>query len=184
MCLIRHLEPSDADAIALILAEGWRQAYSAFMPERLLAPRIDVERRKAEIAEWLATDFDVATETILVAVEDGVVTGFVNVVVGDKDGLGAAGFVNLIYVLPDRQGHGQGRALMAAAAEWLGKRATGPLALSAYEQNPWRSFYDRLGGQPVRRKTVDLDGHALQTILYVWPNPAVLTHIGRSGVPR
>lgn len=64
---IRAHRRDDADRIAEILAAGWT-AYSDFMPVEVLAPRIDPQQRKAEIAGWLDTEVDAANEAIFVAV--------------------------------------------------------------------------------------------------------------------
>jgi GNAT superfamily N-acetyltransferase len=172
---VRAHRRSDADAIAEILAAGWKQAYSHFMPAAFLAPRIDPAYRRREIAQWLDEDFDPAEEALFVADDDGLPIGFIHMAPGDKGDVGAAGHVSLLYVDPARQGRGIGRALMAEGARWLLARAPGPLALSAFEQNACRAAYDRMGGRQAKRMRPLIEGVEVETVIYVWDDPQVLT---------
>ena len=133
--IIRAHRGADADRIAEILADGWRDIYAAFMPADYLARQSDRARRHGEIAEWLEDEFEPANEAIFVAEDEQGVVGFIHMELGDKGGLGATGIVNLLYVDRAAQGRSIGRQLMAAGAEWLLATRPGPLALSAFELN-------------------------------------------------
>lgn len=171
---VRPYLRSDADRIAEILADGWRDTYAAFMPADYLARQSDRARRRGEIAEWLDDEFDPAVEAIFVADEADGLVGFIHMELGDKGELGATGVVNLLYVDRAAQGGGIGRQLMAASAQWLLETASGPLALSAFELNPSRGFYAALGGREAKRVTHTIAGAELASVLYFWPDPAVL----------
>jgi GNAT superfamily N-acetyltransferase len=172
--LIRPHRRDDADRIAEILAAGWKQAYSRFMPASFLAPRIDPVYRKAEIAEWLDDDFEPENEAVFVAEDTGAITGFIHMVLGDKGEVGAVGHVSLLYVDPPQQGRGIGRALMAQGARWLIERTRGPLALSAFADNPYRHAYGAMGGMEAKRLRPLIDGAEVETVIYLWPDPALL----------
>lgn len=176
---IRDHRLDDADAIADILAEGWATAYSGFMPEPLLTPRVNNSYRRNEVGDWLTNEFDPTTEKLLVSDDEGV-NGFVNVVLEDKAGLGAVAHIDLLYVSPAKLRQGIGRKLMLAAAEWLETRVDGPVVLSAYAENLFRLFYDRIGGVEVLRRTIDFDGFELQSVYYRWETIGAL----RSGITR
>jgi GNAT superfamily N-acetyltransferase len=172
-----HIRPhrrADADAIADILAAGWKQAYSHFMPQSFLAPRIDPAYRRRELAQWFDEKFEPGHEAVFVAEADGAVAGFIHMILGDKGETGSAGYVSLLYVDPPAQGRGIGRALMAAGARWLIATAPGPLALSAFADNPHRLAYDAMGGIEARRLRPLIDGTEVETVIYLWPDPAVL----------
>jgi GNAT superfamily N-acetyltransferase len=172
--LIRPHRRDDADRIAEILADGWKKAYSHFMPPSFLTPRIDHAYRKTEIAQWLDEEFEPDEEAVFVAEERGTTHGFIHMVLGDKGDVGAAGHVSLLYVDPPRQGQGIGRALMAEGARWLIGKAPGPLALSAFEQNPYRAAYNAMDGTEAKRLRPVIDGAEVETVIYLWPDPAVL----------
>ena len=171
---IRPHTRTDADRIAEILAAGWRQAYSGFMPPEILEPRIDAGRRKTEIAEWLDDEFDPEIEALLVAEDAAGLTGFIHIELGDKAGLGATGIVNLLYVDPGAQGRGIGRALMAEGTRWLLQRSPGPLVLSAYADNPFRHAYAAMGGLEAKQIVSRFGAHDLASVLYLWPDPHIL----------
>ena len=145
---IRALRRTDADRIAEILAAGWAQAYSRFMPADILQPRIDPERRKIEIAEWLDDEFDPAVEALFVAENERGVGGFIHMELGDKGGLGATGIVNLLYVDAALQGRGVGRALMASGARWsAGLSCNRPASASMFFSTSVCSFFTRRASQ-------------------------------------
>jgi GNAT superfamily N-acetyltransferase len=172
--IIRPHVRMDADRIAEILADGWRETYAAFVPPDYIAYQADRERRRGEIAEWLDGDFDAGCEAIFVADDGDDVIGFIHMEHGNKAELGATGIVNLLYL--DRRAHGRGigRQLMAAGASWLLETRPGPLALSAFELNPNCGFYARLGGIESKRVLNDIAGAEIWSVLYLWPDPAVL----------
>ena len=172
--LIRPHRRDDANRIAEILAAGWRQAYSHFMPQCFLTPRIDPAFRKAEIAQWLDEEFEPTAEAVFVAEDSGAIHGFIHMVLGDKGDVGATGYVSLLYVDPPRQRRGIGRALMAEGVRWLSSKSPGPLALSAFEQNPYRSAYGAMGGVEAKRLKPVIDGAEVETVIYLWPDPALL----------
>lgn len=172
--LIRPGTVSDSAAIGRILAEGWRQAYSGFMPEDELGPRIDPDYRAGEVGAWLSGDFDRGTELLLVADQDGEVVGFLAARLGDRNDVGSVGQVTLLYVSPERQGQGIGRRLLLDASEWLKIRAPGPISIGAFEQNPFRSFYDAIGGVPVKTVRSRVDASEWPVVVYLWPSPEAL----------
>lgn len=172
--IIRPHRRSDADRIAELLADGWRDAYAEFMPAEYLARQADRARRRAEIAEWLDDEFDATTEAIFIAEEPDDIVGFIHMELGDKGDLGATGVVNLLYVDATRHGRGIGRALMAAGANWLLDTQPGPLALSAFKLNPHRAFYTTLGGAESAEVRHIVAGTELVSVLYRWADPAVL----------
>lgn len=171
---IRPHRRDDADRIAEILADGWR-TYAPFMPRDHLAGRTDVAARRTEIAEWLDDEFHARNEAIFMAApEDGAPLGFIHMELGDKADLGAMGVVNLLYVDAAARGTGIGRELMAAGARWLLDTRPGPLVLSAFADNPYRHFYARLGGVETLRRQHVVAGSAIESVLYLWRDPAVL----------
>jgi GNAT superfamily N-acetyltransferase len=172
--LIRPHRRADADRIAEILAAGWKQAYSHFMPASFLTPRIDPAYRRAEIAQWLDVEFEPDEEAIFVAEDNGAIVGFIHMVLGDKGDVGATGHVSLLYVDPPRQRGGTGRALMTQGVRWLMGKAPGPLALSAYADNPHRFAYDAMGGTAAKRLRPIIDGVEIETVIYLWPDPQLL----------
>ncbi len=99
------------------------------------------ERERAEIAHrWMPM-----AETFVFDVDDGVV-GFLSLV-GDE--------VGAVFVDPDLQGRGIGRALMNEA-----RARRDHLELSVFEANPiGRRFYAAYGFEEIGRQTNEATGH-------------------------
>lgn len=175
--LIRPHRRNDADRIAEVLADGWRDTYAAIVTPEYLDYQSDRVRRRSEIAAWL-DDFNEGAEAIFVAEREGEVVGFIHMELGNKASLGSSGYVNLLYIDKAAHGRGIGKHLMSAGARWLVESEPGPLVLSAFELNPHRAFYAALGGIEVKRVLNDISGAKVWSVLYLWPDPSVLVLAG------
>ncbi len=148
MLLVRPATLADADALALVHVRTWQSAYAGIVPAEYLAaldPDTWADRRRARMAE--PSEFDT-----LVAEEGGRLHGFVTY--GPyRHGAGAVdptvGEILAIYVHPDAQGRGVGRALMDDAVAALAARGVTEVRLWVLAENaPSRRFYERYGLEP------------------------------------
>ena len=81
-------------------------------------------------------------------------------------------------MLPACQRQGIGRRLVAACAGCLIQRlGAQTLLIWAMAENPYRSFYEALGGSPVRKKTVEVGGNTVMDIGYGWDDISGLVRI-------
>jgi GNAT superfamily N-acetyltransferase len=165
---------ADSADIGRILAHGWRQAYSGFMSESELGPRVDPDHRAREVEAWLSTDFDPSRELLLVAERAGETMGFLAARLGDRNDVGSVAQVTLLYISPEKQGRGIGRGLLLEAVEWLRMHAPGPISIGAFEQNPFRSFYEAIGGMVVKTVMVRVDAQEWPVVVYLWASPQAL----------
>jgi RimJ/RimL family protein N-acetyltransferase len=139
---VRPAVVDDADAIALVHARSWQAAYRGFMPDELL-DSLDVAaraRRERERLERLPPGV-----AVFVAIDPtGQTVGFAQV--GDYEDGDGSGQVYAIYVDPEHWGTGAGRALMAAALDFLTADRPRPVRLWALDGNERaRRFYERCG---------------------------------------
>lgn len=174
----REARPADASAVGLLHAESWRRHYrgaysDAFLDGDVVADRLEVWSRR------LARP-DAARRTIL-AEQDGVLVGFVNVAL-DADARWGA-LVDNLHVMHDRQDQGIGARLMGlGGAAVRAASQHGGVYLWVLEQNvAAQGFYGALGGVEVERAPVDPPGGvaarlagAVTKLRYAWPDVAAL----------
>ena len=152
---VRPAREDDAEAIAGVHVETWRDAYVGLLPQEVL----DGLSRRRQMRRWRRAIRNPETELGQVFVADG----------GGIAGFGSAsretGEITTLYVRPDAQGQGIGRMLFRSLAEFLG----GPVSLWVLDGNPAAGFYERLGGRPGIHATVERWGIELGRTQYRWP---------------
>jgi GNAT superfamily N-acetyltransferase len=171
--IIRDAALDDAEAMARIQVEGWNRAYASFIPDQLPAS-YDIGVRHAQWRERLA---DPAPGTVhLVAAEGDAILAIAGggpplrdevIVEGDTDTYTSQ--VYGLYVTPARYGGGIGRLMLGELATRLARQGHENLCLWAFELNPFRRFYDRLGGQQIARGEWQIAGTTIIEIAYGWP---------------
>ena len=154
--------------MAHVRVKTWQQAYRGILPDDLL-DKMD----EAAITERWRT---------IVLPKPG--PGAFNLVAEDEDGLVCSfaaggpertpdaeypGEIYALYVLPGSQRHGAGQALMSVGVELLLEQGLQSLLIWVLEQNRiGRSFYEKMGGQPVRQKKVEIGNLIYPEIGYGW----------------
>ncbi|HVJ44191.1 MAG TPA: GNAT family N-acetyltransferase [Dongiaceae bacterium] len=164
--VIRPAMLDDAPVVAEIHERGWHQAYGHFIAAATLAEK-SAEKR---IAYWQERIADPARTVLVGADTGGAVMGMVYggpVLEHELTRGSIDDFDSELYILHCRQevqGRGLGRRLTAALARRFQAQGTRSLILWAFTDNPFRAFYDRLGGEIVAAG-VD-EGHA--DVAYGW----------------
>ena len=153
------LTTDDACTIARIHVSSWRAAYRGILPQSYLR-RLSVEsltlrwhgrmRRAEELARRGPA---VVAPHIAVVESEGGVVGFTMFGPSVRRSLaGFAGEVFYLYVLPEHQGNGYGRALMRHALDTLAEIPWYWVVVRVLRDNaPARRFYAGMGMRP--------DGH-------------------------
>jgi GNAT superfamily N-acetyltransferase len=125
---LRTATGADADAVARIWFDGWRDGHLGHVPDALVAVR-------TRQSFWARAPR--RTDDTVVAVVDGVVAGFV-MVVGDE--------VEQVYVSSAHRGSGVARALLAEAERRVRDNGHGRAWLAVVAGNARaRRFYERSG---------------------------------------
>ena len=157
---------ADASGIARTYVETWRPTYAGMVPDRvLLEMSEDIQRER-----WHRSLDRPGGELVSVA-EDrrhGIV-GFAGGGAGrDSGDFGAEVFT--LYVLPDAQGSGIGRGLLAHMFRAFGRAGVNSAMLWVLAENPSRFFYEAVGGERVAEREERLWGTNLPEIAYGWPD--------------
>jgi ribosomal protein S18 acetylase RimI-like enzyme len=169
---VRPATPDDADAIERVRTDTWRATYRGHVPDAVLdALGYDGSRRREQMSRRTPELF------ALVAEHDGAVVGFCYG--GPSRIVDAAhpGEIYAIYVLPARQSHGHGSALMRAGAREIVARGwRGMLIWVLRENAPSRLFYERMGGRYLRDRDTDreIEGTTLTESGYAWDDVRAL----------
>lgn len=165
MFLIRDATVEDATGIARVHVETWRSAYAGILPSEYLA-RLSWEEGARRLQEYLK---NMEPERFLLVAEvQGEIAGFSS---GGPERSGDEvyrGEIYALYVLPAYQRQGIGRRLVGASARRLLQAGTGNLLIWVLSANPSRRFYERLGGQPVREREIEIGGISLPEVGYGW----------------
>jgi ribosomal protein S18 acetylase RimI-like enzyme len=128
---IRALAPDDVDLVVELSVRAWQPVFVSF--RELLGPRLFERFYPDWTAEQAAAVRDaIGTNTTGVAVIDGTVVGFVNVIIKPHE---ASGEIYMVAVDPDHQRRGIASALTswarcaAAARRWPPLRPAATLAM-------------------------------------------------------
>ena len=170
---IRIATVDDAAAIATVHVESWRTTYQGIIPDDFLA-RLCSEQREPFWRQLLTEP--VGTHFVYVAENGhGQVVGFVS---GGPERSGDClytGELYAIYLLALYQGQGMGRQLASTLVTRLIHERMTALLIWVLAENPARTFYERLGGQPVYEKTVTIGGRPLVEVAYGWRDARAIT---------
>jgi ribosomal protein S18 acetylase RimI-like enzyme len=169
---LRNGEVRDAEAIAVLHTDSWRRTYRGMMSDEFLDGGA-LENRRQVWRERLGT----ADADCLVVVADDAarIVGFICVFAHGDAGWGA--YIDNLHVVHDWKGRGVGRALMAAAADWVcSTQPDAGVYLWVMEANAAaRAFYDRLGARNVETVThEDPGGGSAPNCRYVWADARML----------
>ena len=160
---IRSARPGDARQIARLDVDTWRAAYAGILTTPFL---VGLSTQRREIG-WAAVIDREPRDVRVAADSDGNILGF-----GScgrcRAGSDFAGEVFTLYVSPDWQNQGIGRALLLALFGRLVAEGCGSAIIWVLRDNPGRFFYRRLGGSEVQRKMFAVGGKRVEAAGYAW----------------
>jgi GNAT superfamily N-acetyltransferase len=165
--IIRRAEPEDADAIARVQVDTWRSAYADLIPAAVL-DGLSYKQRSRYWRGFLSKE----ARGFMGVAEDshaGVV-GFACCGPNREEPLHYQGQLYAIYVLEEHQRLGIGHQLFEEARKWLSKRALDSMIVWVLRENPYRKFYESLGGELVGERTINVGEAESREVAYGWDN--------------
>jgi ribosomal protein S18 acetylase RimI-like enzyme len=159
---VRPARRGDATAIGRIHVETWRDSYAGLLPDRELL-RMSTEIEGGRWERSLA-----GSEKVLVAEEEGTVIGFGSCGRCRIRTLPYDGEVYTLYVAPDFQGRGAGRALLTALFRDLAAAGLHSALIWVLKENQSRFFYEAMGGRYIAERDEVFWGVAVSEIAYGW----------------
>jgi len=173
LSLVRPARLADAETIARIEVDTWRTTYAGMLPDRVLLGMS--ERRQS--ASWASFLRHRPDDVRISHTPKGSITGFGNCGAQRDSAIDFAGEIYTLYVLPDAQGDGAGRALLLALFARLVATGYGSALVWVIRANPARFFYERLGGRQVMHRPIRVGGQPVDAVSYGWRDLAAA--IGR-----
>lgn len=170
--VIREATETDAVDVATIHACSWRSAYQGLLSDQYLAHDVDADRIRVwrqRFAELAQSDF-----TVFIAKEADRAVGFACVFLEKSS---STALLDNLHVIPERQGRGIGRRLLAMTAEWVAECVPdATVYLWVFEKNvAARRFYRKLGALEAGVEEHDTpDGGRLLAVRCQWETPRAL----------
>lgn len=174
MMLIREANESDASGIARVQVDAWQTTYKGIVPGDYLAS-YTYEKRAERWRQILASQKNQENDfTFVAANSDEQIVGFASGGETEEPNEGFAGELIAIYLLKKYQGQGIGKLLVKAVAERFSRQQATSMLVWVLADNPFRAFYESLGGEHVTEKQMEIGGESLKAVSYGWKNLDVL----------
>jgi len=168
--MIREALALDAAAIGRVQVMTWQQTYQQIIEHDTLS-RLSEQRATAQ---WLHWFFHHPPDQVCQVVADqyGRVTGYAMGGIArrsDKAPTGRAE-IQVLYLAPEIQGQGHGRALVKSMARRFDRLGMRSLEIWVLAQNPACRFYEKLGGRVIDQRTNRVGRQSLPELCYAWPS--------------
>ncbi len=172
-CRIRRAVPADARGIARAHVETWRSAYAGILPDQVIV-QMSVDEKAAAWRQLIQRQ-DAVDAVIVAEIDDGTIVGFASCgPAGPESMPDYDGEIHTLYVLPDWQEQGIGRALLCGCLRVLGAAEIAAAYLWVLADNPSRFFYQAMGGKRISERDERLWGTTVHEVAYGWPDLSAL----------
>jgi 3-deoxy-manno-octulosonate cytidylyltransferase (CMP-KDO synthetase) len=160
----REATEGDIPAISRIQIDSWKRSFASLVPQEFLET-MSVEKRVEAFKQRFAEG------------------GFYKMFVAEDANNGIVGFADIgqprsehkfdaelyaIYFLPEFQRRGIGTRLFRLCQRTIVEHGCNSMCLDTLEVNPYRKFYDKLGGKVVASGSHKLAGVEFKTLIYGW----------------
>lgn len=161
---LRAARPADCEALAGIHSEAWLGAY------RGVLHGVDLQKMVTRRGTgWWRGALERGVEIKIVSVAD-VPAGYATFGRCRLRDTGIEGEIYELYLKPEYQGLGFGKALFGSVRKTLASRNLHGLAVQVLSENePARSFYRALGGTLTAKSWYRMGGRRMELSIYSWP---------------
>ena len=167
--VIREAMLEDSREIARVQVDTWRATYRTIVAQSYL-DEMDYNVRAERWREQFAT----GSSRTYVAEKDGTVCGFISGGRLREPLVAFDGEIYALYIEPEAQRCGGGRAMMRELAAVLLQDGLTSGVVWVLERNPACNFYARLCGELVGRQTIRIGDEELVEVAYGWKDLRVL----------
>ncbi len=161
--------------MARVHVDTWKSTYRGIVPDE----RLDSMTYESDLARGFGSWVKQPPSGwgTLVAVREGEVVGFAGCGYSREEDREFRGELGAIYVLKDHQGKGVGRALVREVALHLQELRLKTMIVWVLRDNPYRRFYEGIGGVVIRERIAKVAGAQLPEVAYGWGDIAPLTRL-------
>ncbi len=165
---VREANAEDAAGIARAHVDSWRTTYRGIVS----ADYLDSLSYQARESYWRNVLSDPGYKGFVYVAEDeaGHITGFAAGGPTETPDPLYEGELYVIYILQEHQGKGLGRRLVSAVASRLLQAGIRSMKVWVIANNPFRTFYERLGGKELAQQEFEIGGVTLIEVAYGWPD--------------
>ncbi len=164
---IRPADANDAEDVAYVGIKVWQSAYKGIFPEEKLNEMNLVERLERWRKIIIGIKEDDTAAMFVAEDKNGNVVGYAS---GgrypDTDPYDCA--IGAIYVLDEYQRKGVGSKLVKEILEFFKSQQHKTMIIWVLEENPYRKFYEKLGGIVKERSSYEKWEIKKEIVGYVW----------------
>jgi ribosomal protein S18 acetylase RimI-like enzyme len=166
MVTVRRAQPEDAAAIARVQVDTWRSTYRGIVPDSYL----DGLSYQTSQENWErgVSDPEHRTTVFVADDESAGVVGFAACGAARDTGWGFAGELYAIYLNRNMQRKGMGRSMVLSVAQDLKSRGFDSMLVWVLEDNPYKRFYESIGGRLLGAKEITMGGTRLRESGFGW----------------
>jgi GNAT superfamily N-acetyltransferase len=166
MFVTRTAVVDDADAIARVQVDTWRSTYRTIVPSEIL-DSLSYEQRSAYWSSIISRQERDRIFLVTEEEENGVV-GFCVCGVNRDETSEFASELYAIYVLEMYQDRGIGHTLFDKCRKWTLDRGMTSMIVWVLRDNPYRRFYEAVGGEVVSERMISIGEAELSEVAYGW----------------
>jgi ribosomal protein S18 acetylase RimI-like enzyme len=157
--------PADAEALARVHVQSWRETYAGILPQ----PYLDRMSVAVHARRWRVRL--TRTDEVTLVADSG--DGLVGYCSGEwaRERVDGEAEISTLYLLQGAQGLGIGRRLLTQTARALAARGARALKIRVLRDNPTaRGFYEYLGGRCADERGELVAGRLTPAVAYRWPD--------------
>lgn len=166
MFTIRKATIEDALAIATVHVAVWKETYRGIVLDGVLN-NLSIQRRTEQWVNSLSDEVH-PYHRVFVAEVNGQVVGFLNFGTPQIKDSGFDGELFAIYVLKAAHKMGIGRKLVVEVVKGMCELGYKSMMVWVLRDNPARGFYERLGGEYLCEKPIEIGNVSLMEVAYGW----------------
>ena len=165
---IREANQNDVVGMAKVRVDTWQATYKGIVPDDFLKGL----SYQSTSERWKKAFWENRNPNVAVFVVENERKDIVGIAIcGPEQSQDPIyhGEIYVLYVLPQNQNQGIGRGLVAACVQYLIQQlAVETMLIWVIAENPYRRFYESLGGRMVREKTKEIGGKMISEVGYGW----------------